>query len=89
MYLGLLLFVAALLGYWYFFLRPNGALGPEIGYFGGAIAGWLAFLTCKSGVATSLAGREYHRNTSPRSFWFEVIFYSGLSLLALFFAVNS
>lgn len=83
-YLGFSMFVVALLGYWYLFPRPNNAVGPELGLFICALGAWMAYLTFKSGVATSRFGNVYHRSTNPGAFWREVVFWSCLSLLADF-----
>jgi hypothetical protein len=88
LYLGIFVFIVLLVAYWYLFPRPNHALGPEVSFFGAAIATWWAFLTFKSGVVTSRFGPDRHRSTNPIAFWFQIAFLGALSVISLVLAFS-
>lgn len=71
---------------WRFDKDPS--LGSGFWFSLTAFDAWFIFLCLKSGVAPSQSGHEAHRETSPKTFWFNVTVWVLIGAFFLFSALH-
>ena len=87
LYLGLAGLILAIGLYWSASGAGERPIGAEVPLGGSALCAWYAFLTFKSGVATSRFGATRSRTESPFVFWSEITLFSSFCFLLLTMAI--